>query len=612
MPKAWTDKGEYKRLAGELTTSEGREFERRALPLLRVIWADAVAPQALGSFDRSGADILVWSDTKPFPLVVQCKGFRADEIDIGDSQIRQCQKSIASFRKSGLEARAYVLVHNRTLKNDQLRNTINAELRRLVESGRVVKAMMWGWQELLRAAFNSTLAHVRRHVALSAGKAKDYYGAEQPLCEPLEEVPFRGSTMVANPHRLVRESAPVESFSDPSAELLKTERANLSIMIGQAGYGKTTAALRTFGLSSQIIFYVPAATIPSEVNSKKLLIKHCVRLDDLWDGAEPSDMPTLERLTYPVVEYILKDRDAPMALILDGLDESVYFSRPGGLQALLNQIREVSVPVILLARSEFWHERQADFATSYGIPASSGESQHVKFRLIELTEWGDEQIKLLATRYRDSLADAAARRRLTDFVDLIGGAGYESLYGDIPRRPLFLRFILECVAQRGVERTGRALLFYEWAVMKIQRDIFAPRRWGNVGRAPLLSENESPAAVLRLAFRAMKLAAERMTAARDGMIELLPSCALDDILLSDEQLKRVDEPSSLFLNSLLVPVASSHTPEPLEVRFAHRTYQEFFLAMFVKETPGRFKTSALPQPVREYLEDLVAEEPETP
>jgi hypothetical protein len=148
MSKAWTDKKEYKLLSGELATSEGRDFERLALPLIRIIWSNAIAPAAMGPYDRIGADHLVWADREPLTLVVQCKGFEVPEEEIGKSQIRQCLKSIQSFKKSGQKAKTYLLIHNRTGKNEELRKVVGLELKTLVESGQVNRAELWDRQRV--------------------------------------------------------------------------------------------------------------------------------------------------------------------------------------------------------------------------------------------------------------------------------------------------------------------------------------------------------------------------------------------------------------------------------------------------------------------------------
>ena len=304
-----------------------------------------------------------------------------------------------------------------------------------------------------------------------------------------------------------------------------------------------------------------------------------------------------------MIGYIFKESDLPITLVIDALDESVYFSRRGGLQALFNQLREIRIPVILTARKEFWTQRQQDFTELFGLTGRSEGRHHTRIRLIELLDWGRQQISELSRNYRDTLTDSARRKNLEQFIKIVDSDEYENYYGDIPKRPLFLRFILETVADGGVRHTGRAKLYYEWAEMKIHRDVCRPMIWGSVGRQPILSETEPLDETLRLAFRAMMLAAQQMTNVSGDDVELLPDCSIANVLLSDEKLKGIVDPTGLFLNSLLVPVlARSH--ESLRIRFAHRTYQEFFLALYIKENRERFVSYNLPTPVVEHLTDI--------
>ena len=102
------------------------------------------------------------------------------------------------------------------------------------------------------------------------------------------------------------------------------------------------------------------------------------------------------------------------------------------------------------------------------------------------------------------------------------------------------------------------------------------------------------------------LASELMTNLRENDIELLSDCSVDDVLQADIKLKKIDEPTGLFLNSLLVPILSrSH--ESLRIRFAHRTYQEFFFALAIKSNREKYKDYALPASVIEHLVDIESE-----
>src|SRR5690349_10697183 len=117
LPKrSWTPKPVYTYFSDKLAQSHDRDFEKIALSFLQIIWQNAQIAPSLGEIDKSGIDILVWSDAQPFPLTVQCKGFKVLEEDLGESQIDQCLKSIDKFQKSGIKSEIYLLIHNRTGK----------------------------------------------------------------------------------------------------------------------------------------------------------------------------------------------------------------------------------------------------------------------------------------------------------------------------------------------------------------------------------------------------------------------------------------------------------------------------------------------------------------
>jgi hypothetical protein len=602
MSKAWTDKNEYKLLAGELATSEGRDFERLSLPLIRLIWSETITPTAMGSYDRMGADHLVWADREPFELVVQCKGFKVPEEEIGKSQIQQCLTSIQSFRKSGRRAKTYLLIHNRTGKSEEFRQTVGDELKALVESGLVDRAELWDRQRFLREAFNKLLESVRSSIALNASTAQ-LYSDEKPDYEFLEHVPFQLSHLRVSALKLSKASPPQQLEGDPSTELLKSDESNLILMIGEAGFGKTTAALRTFGSGRQI-FYAPGAMFSSEDPSTKAFLQQAINLDPLLTRFRADDLPTVKRILKPVVEQVLKERKNPLVLIIDGLDESIYFSYRGGLQWLFNHLREVLVPVVLLARTEFWQAKLTDFTTSIGEVNQKGGERRRIVKLIELLPWTTRQIGELSKRYRDTLVEPAKRARLNQLIETIEDGSYTKFYGSIPSRPLFLRFILDTVAERDVHQTGKAQLFYEWARMKIARDVVNPMKWGRLGRAPIVGNTETVDATIRLSFEAMMLAAVQMTGRNDKVLELLPSCPIDDVLLSNERLKGVTDPTGLFLNSLLIPASPSLPHEPIRIRFSHRAYQEFFLALYLKEHPETIKGIEIPDSIAEHLRDM--------
>ncbi|HYH44254.1 MAG TPA: hypothetical protein VEG34_01090, partial [Thermoanaerobaculia bacterium] len=163
--------------------------------------------------------------------------------------------------------------------------------------------------------------------------------------------------------------------------------------------------------------------------------------------------------------------------MIDGLDESPFLCRQAGVAHLLNNLERVRIPVVLAMRSEFWLSRGADLRSTAGRLASRGEPRARRLRTLELLPWGDSEILSFVRRFRQSCPDEAERGQLAGLEDLVADGRFETLYGDIPRRPLFLRLIAESAAAEGLpdRRIGRARLFHDWARWKIRRDLRVPR-----------------------------------------------------------------------------------------------------------------------------------------
>ena len=139
--------GVWETLRGELATADGREFERKALPLLRLFHCDMIQPTEMKTLDRAGIDLLVWSDDFKFPWAVQCKGFK--EVDLGESQIKQILASIRKFANSPYSCDHYVLLHNRTSQNREATKLIRESLAHLLQSGKASTVHLWDRQKFI-------------------------------------------------------------------------------------------------------------------------------------------------------------------------------------------------------------------------------------------------------------------------------------------------------------------------------------------------------------------------------------------------------------------------------------------------------------------------------
>lgn len=601
--KAWTGTKEHNRLSFELAAAHGPAFQRLALPLLRVIW-----PQAHDALTTAvdGGHLSTAGDSQN-RLVVLFLGFGQDEISAAEAQTTT--EAVERFRLTELKAHSYLVVHNRDGRSAEFRETVQAKLADLVHCGRVKHAELWDRQRLLQEAFHAmlrlTLTRVRQK-NLSVASLEALY--EHPSFA-LGVVPLKSSTLVIDQYQLKATSAHRPRLADAGAVILDRGDTNLAVLIGEFGSGKTTAVGRTLARETLQPIYVPGAAISDQVHSTKDLLEQCIDREELFAGFQDEDRNVLERLARPVVEYAFKDAELPVVLILDGLDESAFLTHRGGFQHLFNSLREVRIPVVVTMRSEFWIRGERDFAAVFGETATQGPKRYRRLRLIELLPWTVDQILTLIRRHRDVTTRRSSRTRLDALAMLVETGRFHTLYGDLPQRPLFLRLIVESVMDQGLpgERVSRARLLHDWAELKILRDVNEPIHAGGTGRMPILSDFESSETTVELAWEAMMAAAGAMVVEYEGELELTADCELETALLSSPRLAALTEPQGLFLNSLLLPVPQPRGT-PLRIRFAHRTFQEFFLARYLLQRPAAHAGLRLPASVVAWIEDIESEQ----
>ena len=112
---------------------------------------------------------------------------------------------------------------------------------------------------------------------------------------------------------------------------------------------------------------------------------------------------------------------------------------------------------------------------------------------------------------------------------------------------------------------------------------------------------------MRLAWEAMLSAAAMMLEQEGGVLELTSECPVEKVLSSSPWLAQIKEPRHLFLHSLLTPVERTTLGAPRSVRFAHRTFQEFFLAWYDLVKPGSLPAGDLPPTVKEWAQAIQEE-----
>jgi hypothetical protein len=379
---------------------------------------------------------------------------------------------------------------------------------------------------------------------------------------------------------------PTTQTGDVVDALLHHDERLLHVIVGHAGFGKTTLVMRAARERALRWLLIPAAKIRSDSANAQTLFETALDFDAVLAGATEAERPVWQRIVGPVLKYLTQFRSG-LGVIVDALDESEVIGTSYGLQTFFNLFRRAVVPVVITMRTELWMARRDDLTPGMSAVESTVQTLDV----IELLPWTDQQIIEAARLRLASVRQRLVRERIERFIADVRSGDYERFYGDIPRTPLFLRFILDVLDRREPRNMERPALVQYWVELKITRDVEVPRRKGGA-RLAIRRGVTSVKEVVALSLDAMIEAAAAMTVVHGDAVELLPDCSFDEIRGAMGR-GAPDSAESLALNSLLITTSAG---EP-RLRFAHRLFQEYFLA----HAASRFAGKRLPESVVEWV-----------
>lgn len=613
--RGWRSKKVFGQLAHQLLTAGPEELLGHTTALLRLLCAPLEEGEDLAILGRPLRDHLSFPNGPRPQLIVQLCHLEGQFTAVVEGSIDPCLERIREFEESPSPAAVYLLILNRHPGVGLARRELTAALARLEASGRVHRALLWSYEELLKRGFQALYELLLTRLQTADLSMLPIAHWSALTARPLTRVPLALSRLVVDQFHLREEVVDGARTADPAEHVLAADKAGITLLLGSFGCGKTTSLARALESGERRLLCVAGAGLTADVVGTRAFLARCVNLEALLAHLPQANRELYEQMTGVVVERAFKEPLTPVILLVDALDESAFLNRAGGLQHLFNTLAEVRVPVVLAIRTEFWDLRRKELSyaaeelrVAVGEPPSRHDSRRVReLAVIRLLAWTAEEIGVYLERAIELESDGERRGRLQELVQAVKQDSFAALYGDIPQRPLFLRFIAETVAARGLpsRRVGRAELLAEWVELKIERDVLAPKAGGSPGRAFLIHEGETVAEVIELAWRAMKTAAASMTTEEDGQLLLLPSCSYHQLRSALPALEHLPGPAQLFLHSLLEP-AGSGAGGRLDVRFSHRVFQEYFLAWsLVESTKERHRLPlVLPEGVQEWIEDI--------
>lgn len=591
--------GAWETFRGQLAVASGRDFERRAAPVLKLFRSDVVQTPEMQHLDRCGIDFVVWSDNGLLPWVVQCKGFKERE-DIGPSQIDQILKSIEKFRQSEWSCEEYVLLHNRTGENRDAERTIQASLARLREEGKAAVTQLWDRMAFIRNARNRLRQIFIERMREDADRLLlRQEGLFKFGSVYVPDVPVTEKSLLIKRDEPVRMERVGDACERRRVAELVLGRARWTLLTGHFGTGKTTTGLHAARAAGHDVIYVHGDDLTDRTGGygTNIMLSRIVDSLGLFDDYDDETRAFLDRIAGRGLAELLRSKEgATFALFVDALDESRSYSTPEGVWRLINQVVELKCPVILTTRREHFDSTFSNFdraLRSEDLPTRGGPRRDG--RLFDLDLWTEKEVKeLIAGAIRIAPADEAVNlKRLCDALQSDEG---RQLYGDLPTHPLFLQMILEEAASGRIEKRNRAQLIRDWMERKIERDLEAQ------DRAKPTKAVEVGAFVERMMMLQERVA-RRMTVFEDGAWRLIEQ--IDSDVIEGEARELLREQNVDISTILTCSVLSALTPRRrgiMPVKFLLRVCQEFFLAAQLRRAGE--KPDHWPEEVADFWDEL--------
>jgi hypothetical protein len=553
----------------------------------------------LGRMDRAGIDAFsVALDDDSILAAIQCKGFEL--LEYGGDQHRQCRDEIAKYKTKGPIVEEYWLVINRSIKDRGMRTELLSDLTDLVESGKATKVELLDLEPMLGRLRDLSAKRLAIWAEAKRAELFNYYAQRMKFVDYISAVPFNSDPIQIDPTSYIL--GRVERFFQNLREHQtgKYRPAPKILVTSSFGFGKTSALqalARSWIESGGHLIYAPAALLEDVAfaNASGLA-------DALLNFLIPEDAE-LSQLGHQVFRDTLRDtlaKSKDWLVLIDGLDENAAAFKPNSLSTLWGSMRDLGIPAILSARDELVEMRSAEFFPDPGLKIAPA------FERISLNNWSDDLILRFILQFAE-VKKSEEPSGFRSFRELIEAGRYTEIYGDIPKRPLFLGMLAED-AWSGHEPARQLHRLYG----KYFRKKFALDRHsiaaGGASRRPsaIVDTLGSEETVERL-IHVMQDASDAMLKV-SGAPDVLITLQRDTI--SERELRDIANKQGLpfvqledvAMHSLLQPAGRDPVTRERLLRFAHRSFQDWFLARQFAEYDR--KADGLPDTVKRFLKAM--------
>jgi len=496
-----------------------------------------------------------------FNLAYQCKGF---ETRFEKSQYDQCISSLDAVKKSKKNIDCFYLVINLKGKlfDLPLRKQLESDLKDLTVHYPVKKAVLLDAEGFTEYLCGLILKQLEHKIDLANKRFGGDYRATMHQEFYYEAIPFiNDKETLIDPNRFIINTIKKQQLSQ------HPDKKSGFLILSEFGFGKTSLLLHLFGAIKKpyVSLYIPVALFGNK--DLQVTAFFYQRMLEIVEGQEIDFSDAFNKLASKLLNYLLGYNNNKTILLLDGLDEHEGLYSLDLLKNFFNNLTDVKAKIIFSVRKEMWDERRGNFMLAMGKSA--------KYETLLLTEWTNDQILGYLDRYMQKSA-RFRDKNLQEFRLLVFEDNYEAYYGDVPKRPLFLEMIVSDIQEFGVRKRNMSELYINFFQNKFTIDrtgtfsVFSTKR--------PLQKDEDSFKMMGLIFTALSRIARRMARGLDNEKTIIMQNYIEEYevasVLNDLGLMKTHE---LVVNSVLIP-SGVRKDENLTLRFAHKSFQEFFFA----------------------------------
>lgn len=527
-----------------------------------------IRSRRLGALDCMGIDCHQLDDlTEATTLAVQCKGF---ELPFGDDQLRQCLDDIAKFGRKGPVVPAYWLITNRRANAEQ-RLAIETALTELRTKGKAGSTRFFDLEGFIRHALDLAEQKIAGWALARQAELEADFRERLAVVGYIDGAPYQAGEAGDDPARWIVSEVDDYLGKIHDAHIGKDRAPPRYLLTASFGFGKTSTLHAVAGLwtgAGGHALYIPAALLEASAFANAAMLA-----DHLLELIRPADEdpdPLVALLTREVLKRELA-RKKKWIILLDAIDESPNWSRHSALSSLWGCINDLGLPAVVTVREELLALRRDEFLGDGGIPGRGPF-----FEMVTLRDWPEHLIGRFLDRFAQD-RPGAMPPAFAQFREAVAQSRYEALYGDIPRRPLFLGMLAEDAWANLAPETHLHRLYGEYFRRKLLRD-----RYSSVGRRPVregaIAEQFGLEEIIRLMMAAMQAVAVRM-GRLDGAGSLINERVLREIVL--DTVGAYGQVEEVALNSLMQPAGRDLQTGARVFRFAHQSFQDWFTARWL-------------------------------